>query len=222
MEFKTIKLADTQIKFSSSGKPTFTGYASVFGVKDDQGDIVHKGAYADVLSEQGGTVRMHFNHDWLRGNLPIGKMSVIEDDYGLFVTGAEFTEGIKLAGEVASALRHGTVDGLSVAIQADSAGASKRSGGGVDWYKIKRLREISIVNEPSNGDSRVLSVKAALDEAESLKDIEAVLREAGLSRADACALVARVKALAHGERDAERKQIEDLAAFARKALFLPS
>lgn len=221
MEFKTLKLRDTQLKFASSGKPTFTGYASVFGVKDDVGDIVHKGAFSDFLARHGGTVKMHFNHDWLRGNLPIGKMEVFEDDVGLFVKGAEFTEGIKLAGEVASALRHGTVDGLSVAIRAGAEGIKVRNDG-IDWLKVADLREISIVNEPANPEARVASVKAALAEVENLKDIEAILREAGFSRADACGLVSRVKALAHGERDAERKQMDELAAFARQALFLPS
>jgi HK97 family phage prohead protease len=219
MEFKTIKLADTQLKFSSSGKPTFTGYASVFGVKDSAGDIVHKGAFSDALARQGGTVKMHYNHDWLYGNLPIGKMEVFEDDVGLFVKSAEFTEGIKLAGEVASALRHGTVDGLSVAIKASADGVQVRNDG-IDWLKIAQLREISIVNDPANPDARVASVKAALAEVETLKDIEAILREAGFSRADACGLVSRVKSLAHGERDAERKQKEELLAFARKALLL--
>jgi hypothetical protein len=57
-------------------------------------------------------------------------------------------------------------------------------------------------------------IKTALDEAQSLKDVEALLRDAaGLSRADACALVSRIKSLAHGERDAEAKRLAgELAA----------
>jgi HK97 family phage prohead protease len=217
MEFKTIKLADARLKFASD-KPGFTGYASVFGVKDDVGDVVHRGAYAEVLAAN-DEVKMYFNHGWLKGELPIGKMRLAEDEYGLAVKSVEFTEGIKLAGEVASAVRHGTVDGLSVAISSDGEGIKRRSDG-VDWHRVKRLREVSVVAEPANDAARILSVKAALEEAGSLKDIEAVLRDVGLSRADACALVARVKSLAHGERDAERKQKEELLAFARKALLL--
>lgn len=221
MEFKTIKLADARLKFASDNKPGFTGYASVFGVKDDVGDVVHRGAYADVLSASGDEVKMYFNHGWLKGELPIGKMRLAEDDVGLFVKAVEFTDGIKLAGEVASAVRHGTVDGLSVAISSDGEGIKRRSDG-VDWIRVKRLREVSVVAEPANADARILSVKAALDAAETLKDIEATLREAGFSRADACALVARVKSLAHGDRDAERQQMQELVAHARSALFLPT
>lgn len=223
MQFKTLQLSDTRLKFASDGARSFTGYASVFGTIDDVGDTIHKGAFTDVLSRS-DVVKMYFNHGWKQGQLPIGKMRLQEDDYGLRVIGAEFTEGIRMADEVAYAVKHGTVDGLSVAISADSNGVKRKAAGvGHDWFRVKNLREVSVVADPANDPARIDSVKAALEAAKSLKEIEAVLRDEGrFSRADACALVARVKALAHGERDAERKQAEELAAFARQHLFLPT
>lgn len=65
-------------------------------------------------------------------------------------------------------------------------------------------------------DSKSLSVvdsalefKAAIESSNSLKEIEALLRDAGgFSRTDATALVARIKSLSRGERDDEAKTSE--------------
>jgi hypothetical protein len=71
------------------------------------------------------------------------------------------------------------------------------------------LVEISLVEEPADLGAKVNDVKSALDACKSLKEIETLLREAGgFSRADATSLVARVKSIAHGERDAEEKAKE--------------
>lgn len=222
MEFKKLKLSDTQIKFASDGKATFTGYASVFGGVDDVGDTIHKGAFAEVLAVS-DEVKMYFNHGWLKGELPIGKMRLAEDDVGLYVKSAEFTDGISLAGEVASAVRHGTVDGLSVAISSDGEGIKRKSGGGHDWFKVKRLREVSVVADPADNNARIMSVKAALDEAQTLKEIETLLREAGgFSRADAVSLVARIKSMCQSESDAEMKARNELRRLISGSVFIPS
>jgi hypothetical protein len=56
-------------------------------------------------------------------------------------------------------------------------------------------------------------VKSVIEGAESLKEIEACLRDAGgFSRTDATALVARIKFLSRGERADEAKTSELLAA----------
>ena len=58
-----------------------------------------------------------------------------------------------------------------------------------------------------------MDVKSALEEAESLKEIESLLRDAGgFSRSDATSLVARIKSMTHGEREAEAKTSDILAA----------
>lgn len=52
-------------------------------------------------------------------------------------------------------------------------------------------------------------MKSAINDAESLKEIESILRDVGrFSRADATALVARIKSLTHGERDAKKDTSE--------------
>lgn len=73
------------------------------------------------------------------------------------------------------------------------------------------LIEISVVEDPADLGAKIGDVKSVLDTAKTYKEIEALLRDAGgLSRADATAVVARIKSLAHGERDAEMKEIESL------------
>jgi hypothetical protein len=65
-------------------------------------------------------------------------------------------------------------------------------------------------------------VKSALDAAETLKDIEALLREAaGFSKTDATALVARIKSMAHREDDADgTHQQQPLPEEIKRALWM--
>jgi len=213
MEYKTLKLLDAQIKFADD-KPTFTGYASVFGGNDDYNDTIHPGAFTKALATS-AEVKMYFNHGWLRRELPIGKMHLKQDSRGLLVESAEFTEGLKAAEDVARAVRHGTVDGLSIGFGVEPSGVKRKANGGKDIFEIKYLKEVSVVDFPADESARIADVKSALDECATLKEIETLLREAGgFSRADATSLVGRIKSLAHGERDAEMK-----AALEMRALF---
>jgi uncharacterized protein len=110
MQRKSIALADAQIKLEADDA-TFTGYASTFGNVDAGGDTILKGAYKDTLKTN-GLPKMFFNHDSYA--VPIGKwVKAEEDDYGLLLTG-EFTPGNAMAAEVRAALKHGTVDSMSI------------------------------------------------------------------------------------------------------------
>lgn len=219
MEFMTISLADAQIKFAEGGDSAFTGYASVFGGVDSYGDTIHPGAFTDVLA-QSDTVKMYFNHGWLKGELPIGKMKLAQDEIGLRVVKSEFTPGLRAAEDAAHAARHGTVDGLSIGWRPDPNGSKKKAEGrGRDIYRVAYLKEVSLVDWPADGMARISDVKSALDDAVSLKEIEALLREAGgFTRADATTLVARIKTLARGERDAEQKQADELRSLFQRAM----
>lgn len=211
MEFLTLDLSRTQLKFADDGGSAFTGYASVFGGTDTYGDTVHPGAFTEVLAES-DTVKMYFNHGWLKGEMPVGKMKLSQDGYGLRVEHAEFTPGLEIAQQVAAAARHGTVDGLSIGYRPDPSGTKRKAEGrGRDIYKVAYLKEVSVVDWPADRAARMSSVKSAIDEAISLKEIEDLLCEtAGYSRTDVGWLVSRIKSLARGERDAEKKQAEEL------------
>ena len=89
--------------------------------------------------------------------LPIGKWLVIEQrPEGLWVEG-ELTPGVALAEEIAAGIKHGTIDGLSVAY--DQIKSVRR--GATVVCTMADLREISIVDVPADGRARLTSVKGA-------------------------------------------------------------
>jgi len=198
MEYKTIMLADAELKFAADHG--FTGYAAKFGGVDSYGDTIHAGAFAGVAGLE-TEVKMYLNHGWIKRELPIGKMIVIQDDVGLRVKSAEFTKGIRMADEAALAVKHKTVNGLSIGYQVnDDRAPIKSAGRGRDIYEIAFLKEVSVVDWPADGHA-LIDVKSSIADSESLKEIESLLRDAaGFSRADATALVSRIKSLSHGER----------------------
>lgn len=73
------------LKFSNDAA-TFEGYASLFNVPDQGGDIVLPGAFRDTLRAKGArNIRLLFQH---RPDEPIGVWEEIrEDARGLYVRG---------------------------------------------------------------------------------------------------------------------------------------
>lgn len=197
---KHLPLNDVSLKMQGETGGTFAGYASVFGGVDSYGDTILRGAFASTLRAN-GMPRMFFNHDW--ASIPIGKWTkAVEDDHGLYVEG-EFTPGLMPAENVRAAMRHGTLDGLSIGGFVKQGDYDTTEQGRV-IRKWSKLVEISPVVFPADGAARVdgESVKGAdlleaIEEAASIREIEQLLRDAaGLSKAGAAALVARLKHLA--------------------------
>jgi len=205
MHHKLITLDATQVKFDEARKGFFSGYASVFGGIDSYGDTVLPGAYGETLKSRKRPVQMRWNH---YGDV-IGKwLRIEEDDKGLYVEG-ELTPGHSKAQDVYASLKHGAVSGMSIGYRPVKAVANDH--GGVDLHEID-LVEISVVESPADLAATVDDVKSAIEEAATLKDFERILRDAGFSRSDATALVARIKATTHGERAAEKATSEIVSA----------
>lgn len=195
MEFKKLALTSVQIKMSDEGH-CFEGYASVFGGVDSYKDSILPGAYADTIKNRQRPIRMRWNH---YGPV-IGKwLEIKEDDTGLLVTG-ELTPGHSKAEDVYASLKHGAVDGMSIGYRVKS----DYQDGGIRYLKEIDLIEISVVEEPADLGARVGEVKflqEMISGAESNKEMESILREAGgFSRADAVAVVSRIKHLCLGEQ----------------------
>lgn len=190
---KTLEFAQTEVKFTGA-KGIFTGYASVFDGIDSYGDTILKGAYANVIAS-GRTPKMFENHkSW---ELPIGKyLRLAEDSKGLIVEG-EFTPNHSRADDVHSAMKHGTIDGLSIGYRLKE-GDSERNGANRIIKNISDLVEISVVTFPADDTARVdlTSVKSALDGIQSIRDLEDFLRESGgFSKGLAQAVLTRSKDL---------------------------
>lgn len=210
MEHKGLALEKAQFKLENDGAG-FAGYASTFGNVDSYGDTIVKGAYAETLAKN-GMPRMFFNHDATA--VPIGKwVEAKEDDYGLLLTG-EFTPGNALAQEVRAALKHGTLDSMSIGYSLKKGDYEETAAGRL-IRKVARLSETSIVTFPADKFARIdaasvkaIDFEALLPECKTERDIERLLRDAGLPKWEAMAIVSRAKAIFDGRdalQDAEAK-----------------
>jgi len=212
---KTLSLSDVDLKVDGE-RATFAGYASVFGGVDSYGDTIIKGAFDSTLRKF-GKPKMFFNHEW---NMPVGKYTVAkEDDHGLYVEG-ELTPGHSLAADVYAAMKHGTVDGLSIGGFLKEGDYEVTADGGRLIRKWSKLMEVSPVVFPADNAARVGTVKR-LDFEELLptckkpSDLEKLLRDAGLTKWEATAIVSRANAIFSGSDspdDAEAKALAELAA----------
>lgn len=211
---KTFNLDEMEMKFDGeSGR--FSGYASVFGGVDSYGDTILKGAFEYTLRKH-GKPKMFFNHDW---SIPIGKYArAYEDDKGLYVEG-EFTPNLSLSSDVRAAMKHGTLDGLSIGGFLKKGDYDETESGRV-IRRWSHLVEVSPVVFPADSAARVeagsvkgVDIESMLEGVDSWKDLERCLREAGgLSRAMATAVIAKAKVLMQSESaaaDASNADTED-------------
>jgi HK97 family phage prohead protease len=201
---KLLDVKSAQFKFNGD-TGEFEGYASVFDGVDSYGDTIKAGAFRKTLEKRERPVRMRWNHF----GPVIGKyVELMEDSKGLFVRG-QLTPGHSVAEDVKASLKHGAIDGLSIGFYLDDY--DDKPGGGREIRSIK-LVEISVVEEPADIGAKITNIKSAIDDAQRLADIELILRDAGLSRTEATALVSRVKSIADGDRKQESKGAE-ISAF---------
>ncbi len=178
---------------------TIQGYGSVFHVQDKYDDIVMPGAFARTLKER--MPKMLWQHD---PSQPIGVWtSAKEDAHGLHLEG-KLVLGVPAADAAHRLLKAGALDGLSIGYRTKVAEFD-------DQRRVRKLLdvdlwEVSPVTFPANIEARVESVKADLD----VRDLEAALRDAGLSRSRAKAVVPIVlAALSDGRRDAGAGDAEE-------------
>jgi len=217
MELKNLSLSDCAIKFASA-EGRFRGYGSVFGVVDSHKDVIMPGAYAEVI-KSGDPVFTYVNHGWMRGELPVGKWEGLAEDAVGLIGESSLEMKMPSAANAFWAVKSNLVSGLSIGYVPDPAGIERRSDGVRVIHRMKRLKEISIVTDPSNAYAQITDVKnagllEAINEIESIRDLECLLRDAaGLTKGAAVALVARAKVvLSAGEpHDAQTKAMQAFA-----------
>lgn len=167
----------------------FSGYASVWGVKDSYREIVAKGAFLESLAEtaaKGRKLPILWQH---RSDEPIGHWDVLrEDGKGLFGEGTLWLEETPYARLAKRGMASGAISGLSIGyfVRSDSYDEVNR----LRTLTKLDLREISVVTDPANDEARVDTIKAKLAAGELITEREfgKLLRERGFSRADADAL----------------------------------
>ena len=137
-----------------TGGTQIAGYASLFGKRDQGGDVVLAGAYAaslKAMEAKGGRVKMLWQHDPAH---PIGIWDEVrEDARGLYVKGRLLTE-VEKGREAVALIGAGAIDGLSIGYRTVKA---EKDGKGQRLLSELELWEVSLVTFPMLQDARVAS-----------------------------------------------------------------
>lgn len=199
MQHKLSPFDRLSVKFDDARPGFFSGYASVFGLVDSYGDTIAPCAYSKTLQNRERPIQLRWNH---YGGV-IGKwLTLREDEKGLYVEG-ELTPGHSVAQDAYALMKHGAVNGLSIGYRPIEA---EQKDDGTRLLKQIDLVEISIVETPADAAALIGDVKSAIDGAESLKEIEALLRDVGgFKRNDVKALISRIKSMAPRDVEPETK-----------------
>lgn len=151
-----------------------SGYASLFGKRDQGGDVVQAGAYAQSLKRLAGAgraVKMLWQHDPAQ---PIGVWDEVrEDAQGLWVKGRILAQ-VDKGREAAALLTAGAIDGLSIGYRTVRA---ERDGKGQRLLQELELWEVSLVTFPMLPEARV-AAKANTLEADVWRSLAQVFDDA--------------------------------------------
>lgn len=182
---------------SIEGNGTFTGHGSIFNNVDAVKDVVMPSAFKSSLEswrKKGSLPALLWQHD---NRQPIGVYTRMEEDEkGLYVEGKLLKDDIQQAKEAYALLTAGAIKGLSIGYNVKIDEFNRETG--VTSLKEIDLWEVSLVTFPCNDQANVETVKSL----ETEREIERFLREKGLSRTEACGILAKVRKIySQGEPD---------------------
>jgi HK97 family phage prohead protease len=147
-------------KLLAEGNGGFEGYASLFGVRDDGGDVVEQGAFTQTVPSFVKNGFISLGHDW--DELPIGVIvEAREDDKGLFIrTQYHSTTDAQDARKVAQErMNLGKSVALSIGYGVKPGGAEMTPDGMTRRLMALDLYEVSQVNVPMLRPAGLTSVK---------------------------------------------------------------
>lgn len=197
-----------ELKFSGADR-TFSGYGAVFGNVDSYGDVIAPGAFKRTLQDHAaaGTMpAMLAQHgDWSGAGasmMPIGTWTGMqEDSKGLRVEGR--LSDTPRGNEAYTLLKDGALKGLSIGYKARDFSRGMKEGEPRRTLKGVDLHEVSLVTFPANKLARIEGVKLAPGEDVTARDCERALRDVGVPRELAKAIVAKGWRAATDQRDAD-------------------
>ena len=177
--YETLAFAFAEVKADAATPGVFEGYASTFGNKDLQNDIVMPGAFTETI-RRGKDWPILWQHNY---DEPIGvNLAAKEDEKGLWVKG-QLNLDIQRGREAYSLLNQGALKAMSIGFRIGKDGAEWDKAREVRRIKSVDLLEYSIVTFPANPKARLTSLKGA-----TVRDIEEALRDAGFSRKESTAM----------------------------------
>jgi uncharacterized protein len=204
MNYATVGGRGLNLRFAevgSDGQPigddqkmTFTGYGSVFNNLDSYRTTFKPGAFQRSLAEARSTgmwPAMLLQHGSLFGgddDMPVGIWTELEEDtYGLRVMGklADTQRGLDTY-KLLSMTPRPAITGLSIGFIPRKWDNGTKPNEPVRSFTDVDLMEVSIVTSPANDRAQIDGVRS---HAERAKIYERALREVGLSRAEAKAVL---------------------------------
>ena len=197
MEIKTF--AFTELKADDDAR-TVEGWASTFGNTDSYDDVVAPGAFADSIKTR--KPRMLWQH---KSDQVIGVWDELQETpQGLYVKGRVLDTA--LGQDAYKLAKAGAVDSMSIGYQAKKYTIDDKTG--TRTLHSVDLWEVSLVTFPANEQAKITRVKS---KPASERELEEFLREAGYSRGEAKALIAKgFKAMS--QRDADEPTQRDADA----------
>lgn len=199
---------------------TFTGFGSVFGNVDSYKEVVAPGAFTETLSQWKQAGRLPpvlWQH---RSGEPIGPyLEMEEQPVGLWVKGRLLVDDVQRAKEARALMKAKAVNGLSIGFVTREDSYDRVTG--IRTLKKVDLWEVSVVTFPANPAAQISSVKSAIGAINTLAEAEALLRDVGrFSKADATALISRLKSLSgRSESDEGGEAAALLAALQKRNVF---
>jgi len=189
---------DIKSYHDEDGERKFSGYANTFDHKDRAGDITQKGAFTKSIKQHitnGTKPLMLMHHDHAR---PVGVWEkLVEDAKGLYVEG-RLTKGVRDADEAYALLKDGALNSMSIGYKVLDEEYDRNKGAYL-LHEVS-LFEISLVSIPANEQSTVISVKS--DDGVDTRALEKHLRDVGLSRREAKAILSKGLSGLSPQRDA--------------------
>lgn len=200
-----------EVKFapdSDAATMEFSGYGAVFGNIDAYGDVIAPGAFGAYLADVGAG-----KQSWPLMLSQHGAMGLTSEDMtpiGVWTDLAEDGNGLRVQGRLADTPRgremyqlmkmtpRPAVSGLSIGYIAKEATPRTRLEEPRRTLKRIDLVEISVVSRPANALARVASVKS-IEELSTIREVEEYMRERGLTKAEAVALISRIKGTNAGD-----------------------
>ncbi|MFM7622458.1 MAG: HK97 family phage prohead protease [Alphaproteobacteria bacterium] len=132
---------------------TFSGYASLYNVTDQQKDVVLPGAFTASLHDWQARKRLPsllWQHDTTQ---PIGRINrIVDNDKGLLIEGVLFF-ALKQGFEASTLVKERALDGLSIGFQVVKSTKDPRSGNRLIHEAV--LWEVSLVTFPANLKTRI-------------------------------------------------------------------
>ena len=133
----------------------FAGYASVFGMVDNQQDRVERGAFLATLRDKPvSEIKLLWQHQMQE---PIGHVErLFEDDNGLYIEG-RLLLSVQRGREAYDLVKAGVLEGLSIGYRPVSYRIDPETG--VRHLLKVDLFEVSLVTFPANEEASITVVK---------------------------------------------------------------